>query len=232
MTNTNEIKQIHTSALAEAVQCAMCQNSMKSSAGCDGGYSINETMYINVMNAIKSQMVKEEPEHDETAGSKLPESNELAELPEPDETIQPELEKWIEKIEARRFEDWKDIQREQKELKSEYDSYASQYRSYSYEEMRDYGHTLGPGCEPEEKKPELPEYYRIQGKQLAILKEMVQNECLCDADIEYIFLSKSSWDDEYNIYKIGEEYTMQDVLVCLLKYYRCEADFYREKAKL
>lgn len=228
---TNEIKQIHTSGLDVAVRCAMCQNSMKSSTGCDGGCSINESMYKNVMDAIEAQMVDDESEPDGTTDSELSESHEPLELPEPD-AITPELEKWIEKIESRRLEDWKDIQREQKELKSEYDSYTSRYRSYSYEEMRDYGHTWGPGCEPEEKKAELPEYYKIQDKQLAILKEMVQDECFCDADIEYIFLSKSGWDDEYKICKMGEGYTMQDVLVYLLKYYRCEADFYKEKAKL
>lgn len=209
MITNDETKLFHTAGLDEVVRCSMCQNAMRSDTGCDGNCNVNKKMYDSVMKAIKSQMVKEEPESDES--------------------IKPELEKWIVKIEARRFEDWKDILKEQRSIQAECDAYTSQYRSYSAEEMRDYGHTWGPGFEPEKPEVKLPKYYKIQDKQLDVLKEMIQDDHYSDEDIEYIFLNKCAWDDEYKICQMANGFTMKDVLMCLFDFYRSEANFYHDK---
>lgn len=96
--------------------------------------------------------------------------------------------------------------------------------------MRDFGHTWGPGFEPEDKPvDELADYNKVQGPQLEILKKMIERNHP-DEDINYIFLSKCGWDYDYPIDKLGEEYTYEDVLLKLVEEYRSEAKFYEEKA--
>ena len=79
--------------------------------------------------------------------------------------------------------------------------------------MRDFGHTWGPGFEPENKPvDELADYDKVQGLQLEVLKKMIERNHP-DEDINYIFLSKCGW----------------DVLLELVEKYRSEAKFYEEK---
>lgn len=140
------------------------------------------------------------------------------------------LPEWIKEIETRRLEDEREAAEEQREASAEYNAYISSYRSYSEEEMRDFGHTWGPGFEPEDKPvDELADYNKVQGPQLEILKKMIERNHP-DEDINYIFLSKCGWDYDYPIDKLGEEYTYEDVLLKLVEEYRSEAKFYEEKA--
>ena len=87
----------------------------------------------------------------------------------------------------------------------------------------------GPGFEPENKPvDELADYDKVQGLQLEVLKKMIERNHP-DEDINYIFLSKCGWDDNYPIDELGEEYTYEDVLLKLVEKYRSEAKFYEEK---
>lgn len=140
------------------------------------------------------------------------------------------LPEWIKEIETKRLEDEREAAEEQREASAEYNAYISSYRSYSEEEMRDFGHTWGPGFEPEDKPvDELADYNKVQGPQLEILKKMIERNHP-DEDINYIFLSKCGWDYDYPIDKLGEEYTYEDVLLKLVEEYRSEAKFYEKKA--
>ena len=146
-----------------------------------------------------------------------------------EETIIKTLPEWIKEIETRRLEDEREAAEEQREASAEYNAYISSYRSYSEEEMRDFGHTWGPGFEPEDKPvDELADYNKVQGPQLEILKKMIERNHP-DEDINYIFLSKCEWDYDYPIDKLGEEYTYEDILLKLVEEYRSEAKFYEEK---
>lgn len=138
------------------------------------------------------------------------------------------LPEWIKEIETKRLEDEQEEAEEQREASAEYDAYISSYRSYSEEEMRDFGHTWGPGFGPEDKPVELADHDKVQGLQLEILKKMIERNHP-DEDINYIFLSKCGWDYDYPIDKLGEEYTYEDVLLKLVEEYRSEAKFYEEK---
>ena len=140
------------------------------------------------------------------------------------------LPEWIKEIETKRLEDERDAANEQRQASAEYNSYVSSYRLYSEEEMRDFGHTWGgPGFEPENKPvDELADYDKVQGLQLEVLKKMIERNHP-DEDINYIFLSKCGWDDNYPIDELGEEYTYEDVLFKLVEKYRSEAKFYEEK---
>lgn len=133
------------------------------------------------------------------------------------------------KIETKRLEDERYAAKEQRQASAEYNAYVSSYRSYSEEEMRDFGHTWGPGFGPEDKPvDELADYDKVQGLQLEVLKKMIERNHP-DEDINYIFISKCGWDDDYPIDKLGEEYTYEDVLLELVEKYRSEAKFYEEK---
>lgn len=139
------------------------------------------------------------------------------------------LPEWIKEIETKRLEDERDAAKEQRQASAEYNAYVSSYRLYSEEEMRDFGHTWGPGFESENKPvDELADYDKVQGLQLEVLKKMIEKNHP-DEDINYIFLSKCGWDDDYPIDKLGEEYTYEDVLLELVEKYRSEAKFYEEK---
>lgn len=139
------------------------------------------------------------------------------------------LPEWIKEIETKRLEDERDAAKEQRQASAEYNAYVSSYRSYFEEEIRDYGHTWGPGFGPEDKPvDELADYDKVQGPQLEVLKKMIERNHP-DEDINYIFLSKCGWDDDYPIDKLGEEYTYEDVLLELVEKYRSEAKFYEEK---
>lgn len=139
------------------------------------------------------------------------------------------LPEWVKKIETKRLEDERYAAKEQRQASAEYNAYVSSYRSYSEEEIRDYGHTWGPGFGPEDKPvDELADYDKVQGPQLEVLKKMIERNHP-DEDINYIFLSKCGWDDDYPIDKLGEEYTYEDVLLELVEKYRSEAKFYEEK---
>lgn len=139
------------------------------------------------------------------------------------------LPEWIKEIETKRLEDERDAANEQRQASAEYNAYVSSYRLYSEEEMRDFGHTWGPGFEPENKPvDELADYDKVQGLQLEVLKKMIERNHP-DEDINYIFLSKCGWDDNYPIDELGEEYTYEDVLLELVEKYRSEAKFYEEK---
>ena len=122
------------------------------------------------------------------------------------------LPEWIKEIETKRLEDERDAAKEQRQASAEYNAYVSSYRSYSEEEIRDYGHTWGPGFGPEDKPvDELADYDKVQGPQLEVLKKMIERNHP-DEDINYIFLSKCGWDDDYPIDKLGEEYTYEDAV--------------------
>ena len=139
------------------------------------------------------------------------------------------LPEWIKEIETKRLEDERDAANEQRQASAEYNAYVSSYRLYSEEEMRDFGHTWGPGFEPENKPvDELADYDKVQGLQLEVLKKMIERNHP-DEDINYILLSKCGWDDNYPIDELGEEYTYEDVLLKLVEKYRSEAKFYEEK---
>lgn len=140
------------------------------------------------------------------------------------------LPEWIKEIETKRLEDEREEAEEQRQASAEYNAYISSYRSYSEEEMRDFGYTWGPGFEPEDKPvDELADYNKVQGPQLEILKKMIERNHP-DEDINYIFLSKCGWDYDYPIDRLGEEYTYEDVLLKLVEEYRSEAKFYEKKA--
>lgn len=80
-----------------------------------------------------------------------------------------------------------------------------------------------------EQRQASAEYYdKVQGLQLEVLKKMIERNHP-DEDINYIFLSKCGWDDNYPIDELGEEYTYEDVLLKLVEKYRSEAKFYEEK---
>ena len=139
------------------------------------------------------------------------------------------LPEWVKKIETKRLEDERYAAKEQRQASAEYNAYVSSYRSYSEEEMRDFGHTWGPGLGPEDNPvDELADYDKVQGLQLEVLKKMIERNHP-DEDINYIFISKCGWDDDYPIDKLGEEYTYEDVLLELVEKYRSEAKFYEEK---
>ena len=140
------------------------------------------------------------------------------------------LPEWIKEIETKRLEDEREAAEEQREASAEYNAYISSYRSYSEEEMRDFGHTWGPGFDPEDNPVEkLADHDKVQRLQLEVLKKMIERNH-SDEDINYIFLSKCGWDYDYPIDKLGEEYTYEDVLLKLVEEYRSEARFYEEKA--
>lgn len=141
------------------------------------------------------------------------------------------LLEWIKEIETKRLEDERDAANEQRQASAEYNAYVSSYRLYSEEEMRDFGHTWGPGFEPENKPvDELADYDKVQGLQLEVLKKMIERNHP-NEDINYIFLSKCGWDDNYPIDELGEEYTYEDVLLKLVEKYRSEAKFYEENTE-
>lgn len=141
------------------------------------------------------------------------------------------LPEWVKEIETKRLEDERDAAEEQRQASAQYDDYISSYKSYSAEEMRDFGHTWGPGFGPEDEPiDKLAEHDKVQGLQLEILKKMIEREHP-DEDINYIFLSKCGWDDDYPIDKLGERYTYEDVLLKLVKRYRSEAKFYDRQNK-
>lgn len=127
------------------------------------------------------------------------------------------LSEWIKEIETKRLEDEREAAEEQRQTSAEYNAYISSYRSYSEEEMRDFGHTWGPGFEPEDKPvDELADYNKVQGPQLEILKKMIERN-YPDEDINYIFLSKCGWDYDYPIDKLGEEYVYSESIERLQK---------------
>lgn len=73
------------------------------------------------------------------------------------------LPEWIKEIETKRLEDERDAANEQRQASAEYNAYVSSYRLYSEEEIRDYGHTWGPGFGPEDKPvDELADYDKVQ----------------------------------------------------------------------
>lgn len=57
----NDKRTIHTDGLEEGIRCAMCTNPMANDRGCDGGCIVNESMYQNVLNVIKKQILEQEP---------------------------------------------------------------------------------------------------------------------------------------------------------------------------
>ena len=141
------------------------------------------------------------------------------------------LPEWVKEIETKRLEDEREAAKEQRQMSAQYDAYVSSYRSYSEEEMRDFGHTWGPGFEPDDKLVgKLADYDKVQGPQLGVLKKMIERNHP-DEDINYIFLSKCGWDDDYPIDKLGKEYTYEDILLKLVEKYRSEAKFCEEKVK-
>ena len=139
------------------------------------------------------------------------------------------MPEWIKEIETKRLEDEREAAEEQREASAEYNAYIFSCRSYSEEEMRDFGHTWGPGFDPEDKPVEkLADHDKVQGLQLEVLKKMIERNHP-DEDIDYIFLSKCGLDYDYPIDKLGEEYTYEDVLLKLVEEYRSEARFYEER---
>lgn len=53
---TSDTILIHTQGLEEGIRCAMCTNPIKSDRGCDGGCSVNETIYKKVIEVIDNQI--------------------------------------------------------------------------------------------------------------------------------------------------------------------------------
>ncbi len=51
----------YTDGLEEGIRCAMCTNPMANDRGCDGGCVVNESMYQNVLNVIKKQILEQQP---------------------------------------------------------------------------------------------------------------------------------------------------------------------------
>ena len=87
------------------------------------------------------------------------------------------LPEWVKEIETKRLEDERDAAEEQRQASAQYDDYISSYKSYSAEEMRDFGHTWGPGFGPEDEPiDKLAEHDKVQGLQLEILKKMIERE--------------------------------------------------------
>lgn len=56
----NDKRTIHTDGLEEGIRCAMCTNPMANDRGCDGGCVVNESMYQNVLNVIKKQILEQQ----------------------------------------------------------------------------------------------------------------------------------------------------------------------------
>ena len=52
-----DVMAIHTQGLAEGIRCAMCNNSIKSDRGCDGGCIVDEDMYKKVVDTIRNHIV-------------------------------------------------------------------------------------------------------------------------------------------------------------------------------
>lgn len=84
------------------------------------------------------------------------------------------LPEWIKEIETKRLEDERYAAKEQRQASAEYNAYVSSYRSYSEEEMRDFGHTWGPGFGPEDKPiDKLGEEY-VYSESIERLQKAVQ----------------------------------------------------------
>lgn len=105
-------------------------------------------------------------------------------------------------IEQRRLQVLIDLEKEQRRFEEEYKSYIESFREYSFENMRDYGHTWGPGIDDvyNEKEIKLPDELKVDERQFEIMekcKAHYKNEEECTEAIEYMLLACSYEGDDY-----------------------------------